>query len=80
MDVKRYSVSKEDGRIAGINHAYKYGLGSYCESAQVALRRIPKEVAEALCIHVFSVNDKGEVKYFTPSEFGKEYTRKFFFN
>lgn len=80
MDVKRYSVSREDGRISRINHAYKYGLGLYWESAQVALRRIPKEVAEVLCLHIFSVNDKGEVKYFTPSKFGKEYARKYFFN
>ena len=38
MDVKRYSMSKTDGKISGINHAYKYGLGLYWESAQVALR------------------------------------------
>ena len=73
MDVKRYSISKENGMIFGINHAYKYGLGLYWESAQVALRRIPKEIAEVLCLHIFSVNDKGEGRYFTPSKFGKEY-------
>ena len=61
--------------ISGINHAYKYGLGLYWESAQVALRRIPKEIAEVLCLHIFAINDTGEVKYFTPSKFGKEYTR-----
>lgn len=53
MDVKRYSVSREDGRISEIEHAYKYGLRLYWESAQVALRRIPKEVAEVLCLHIF---------------------------
>lgn len=78
MDVKRYSMSKTDGKISGINHAYKYGLGLYWESAQVALRRIPKEIAEVLCLHIFSVNDKGEVKYFTPSRFGKEYSNEEF--
>ena len=80
MDVKRYSISKEDGRISGINHAYKYGLGLYWEAAQVALRRIPKEVSEVLCLHIFSVNDKGEVKYFTPSKFGSLYEKEDFFN
>lgn len=80
MDVKRYSISKEDGRISGINHAYKYGLGLYWEAAQVALRRIPKEVSEVLCLHIFSVNDKGEVKYFTPSKFGRLYEKEDFFN
>lgn len=78
MDVKRYSISKKDGKISGINHAYKYGLGLYWESAQVALRRIPKEVAEVLCLHIFSVNDDGKVKYFTPSKFGKKYDKEEF--
>lgn len=78
MDVKRYSISKENGMISGINHAYKYGLGLYWESAQVALRRIPKEVAEVLCLHIFAVNDEGEVIYFTPSKFGKNYNKSDF--
>ena len=64
--------------ITGINHAYKYGLGLYWESAQVALRRIPKEIAEVLCLHIFAVNDKGDVKYFTPSKFGKKYDKEDF--
>ena len=76
MDVKRCSISKKDGKtITGINHAYKYGLGLYWESAQVALRRIPKEIAEVLCLHIFSVTDDGVVKYFTPSKFGKNYSK-----
>ena len=78
MKVKRYNQSKIDGTINGINHAYKYGLGLYWESAQVALRRIPKEVAEVLCLHIFSVNDDGVVKYFTPSKFGKKYLKEEF--
>lgn len=57
MDVKRYSMARDGSGISGINHAYKYGLGLYWESAQVALRRIPKEIAEVLCLHIFSVND-----------------------
>ncbi len=79
MDTKRYSKSKNDGKtISGINHAYKYGLGLYWETARVALRRIPKEVAEVLCLHIFAINDRGEVKYFTPSKFGKIYTKEDF--
>lgn len=74
MNVKRYSKSKVNGEISSINRAYKYGLGLYWESAQVALRRIPKEIAEVLNLHIFSVNDNGNVKYFTPSKFGKEYS------
>ena len=78
MDVKRYSIKKDGTGISNINHAYKYGLGLYWESAQVALRRIPKEIAEVLCLHIFAVNDKGIVKYFTPSKFGKSYTKEDF--
>ena len=78
MDVKRYSMAKDGSGIFGINHAYKYGLGLYWESAQVALRRIPKEVAQVLCLHIFAVNDNGIVKYFTPSQFGKGYTKEDF--
>ena len=58
--------------------AYKYGLGLCWESAQVALRRIPKEAAEVLCLHIFAVNDDGEVIYFTPSMFGKKYSKSDF--
>ena len=60
MNVKRYYNSSNGGKE--INRAYKYGLGLYWESAQVALRRIPKEIAEVLCLHIFAVNDLGEVK------------------
>ena len=79
MDVERLSKSRKDGKtITGINHAYKYGLGLDWESAQVALRRIPKEIATIMCLHIFSVNDDGEVKFFTPSMFGKKYSDDYF--
>lgn len=71
MNVKRFSISKTTGYISGINSTYKYGLGLCWESAQVALRRIPKEIAQVLCLHIFAVNDEGIVKMFTPSKFGK---------
>ena len=73
MNVKRYSKSVKDKKNLTINRAYKYGLGLYWKTAQVALRRIPKEIAIALNLHIFSVNDLGEVKYFTPSKIGKKY-------
>jgi len=72
MNVKRLTTSKKDSKtITSINRAYKYGLGLYWESAQVALRRIPKEAAEVLNLYILAINDKGKVKYFTPSQFGK---------
>ena len=66
-------VMKSGEHKGEINRAYRYGLGLYWVSAQTALRRIPKEIASTLNLHIFSVNDKGEVKEFTPSAFGKKY-------
>ena len=54
-----------------INRAYKYGLGLYKDSAQVALRRIPKEVAKVLNLYIFSCDDNGNIEMFTPSQFAK---------
>lgn len=78
MKVKRYSKSKLDNQTLTINRAYKYGLGLYWKTAQVALRRIPKEIAMVLNLHIFSVSDSGVVKYFTPSKFGKKYDNNMF--
>jgi len=61
-----------------VNQAYKYGLGLYWKSARVALKRIPKEIATTLNLHIFSVNEEGEVKQFTPSKFGKLYSENEF--
>lgn len=68
MNVKK--INKAKGTING---SYKYGLGLYWQSAKVALRRISKEAAQVLNLYIFSVNDSGKVKYFTPSMFGNEY-------
>ena len=54
------------------NRAYKYGLGLCKEGAKVALRRIPKEIAKTLNLYIFSVDDNGIVKMFTPSQFARE--------
>ena len=76
MDVKRYVM--KNGNYS-INRAYKYGLGLYWKSAQVALKRIPKNIAQVLNLYIFSVNDNGIVKQFTPSQFGrKEYPDELF--
>ncbi len=52
-------------------HAYKYGLGLPEESAKIALRRIPWQAAKHLCLYVFSVDDQGNVKEFSPKDFKK---------
>jgi hypothetical protein len=50
-------------------HAYKYGLGLPEVSAKIALRRIPQQVAKHLCLYIFSVDDKGVVKEYSPRDF-----------
>ncbi len=52
-------------------HAYKYGLGLPEESAIIALRRIPWQVARHLCLYIFSVADDGEVTEYSPKDFKK---------
>ena len=56
-----------------VNRAYKYGLGLYWVGAQVALRRIPHEVAKTLNLYIFSVYDDGYVKQWSPKDFEKEH-------
>ena len=77
MEGSRISISK-DNTISGINRSKKYGVGLYWEAAQVALRRISKETAQILNLYIFAVNDKGEVKRFTPSQVGKSYPDEIF--
>lgn len=52
----------------------RYGLGLYWQSAKTALRRIPKSVADVLNLYVFSVDEAGFVKQFSPSMFGTKYS------
>lgn len=69
MHTKR--IIKSGTQKGNINRAYKYGLGLYKESAKVALRRIPKEVAKVLNLYIFSCDDNGNIEMFTPSQFEK---------
>ena len=64
-------VIKSGERKGEPNRAYKYGLGLCKEGAEVALKRIPKEIAKTLNLYIFSVDDNGIVEMFTPSQFIK---------
>lgn len=72
MNTKRILTSEKS--CGQVNRAYNYGLGLYWVGAQVALRRIPRAIADVMNLHIFAVNDKKEVKHFTPSDFGKEHS------
>ena len=52
----------------------------YWVTAKVALKRIPRNVARVLHLHIFAVNDYGDVIHFEPHEFGKEDYKESDFN
>ena len=52
-------------------HVYKYGLGLPEVGAKKALHRIPWQAARHLCLYIFSVDDKGKVKEYSPKDFKK---------
>ena len=77
--VTRMSVSSSRGRNEFVMlGSYKYGLGLHKDMAAIALRRIPKAAAQILNLYVFSVDDDGYVKKWTPSQFGQRYDIKLF--
>ena len=78
MNVNRFVKKKGSNALYTINRAYKYGIGLYWRGAKVALRRIPKAIAQTLNLYIFAVNDKGKVIPFTPSQCGKEYPDSLF--
>ena len=63
-------TGKTQGRV---NRAYRYGLGLYWVGAQVALRRIPREIAKTMNLYIFSVYDDGYVKQWSPKDFEQSY-------
>ena len=79
--ITRMNVSRtiKSGKTKGnLNYAYKYGLGLYWIAAKTALKRIPKEIAHTLNLHIFSVNDDGIVKHFTWKDFSVTHLDKDF--
>ncbi len=67
--MKTSSIIKSGKRKGEPNRAYKYGLGLCKQSAEVALRRIPRQVARILNLYIFSCDDEGNIEIFTPSQF-----------
>ena len=48
-----------------------YALGLPHTSAAIALRRVPYQVAKKLLLHIFSVDQKGQVKRYMPKDIEK---------
>lgn len=77
--ITRMSVSSSRGKNDFVMpSSYKYGLGLHKDMAVIALKRIPKAVAQILNLYIFSVDDDGYVKKWTPSKFGRKYDIKEF--
>lgn len=67
-----YSLGQIITRMAtGKITRYKYGIGLPESSARIAIRRIPYQVASKLLLHIFSVNNEGGVRLYTPGELKK---------
>ena len=49
-------------------HAYLYGLGLPEVIALKALKRIPWQAARNMCLYIFSIDDKGKVKVYSPKD------------
>lgn len=49
--------------------AYRYALGLPETSAKIALRRIPWKLARQLTLYIYSVDDEGIVKEYSPKNF-----------
>lgn len=52
-------------------NAYLYGIGLPEVSVKKALRRIPWQAVRHIGLHVFSVDDEGKVKEYSPRDFKK---------
>lgn len=61
-----YSLGQIISRMkSGGTTRYYYGLGLPEQSARIALRRLPWQVAKKLLLYVFSVNQNGEVNRYS---------------
>lgn len=70
-----YSLGQIITRMkTGKSTRYYFGLGLPENSAKIALRRLPWQVAKKLLLYVFSVNEKGGVKRYDWQELKKHQT------
>jgi hypothetical protein len=68
-----HSLGQITTRMIGPQARYYYGLALPKESAEIALRRVSRKFAIAMCLHVLSVEDDGKVKLFQPKDFKKSH-------
>lgn len=60
-----YSLGQIITRMKAGKARYYYGLGLPESSANIAIRRIPWQIAKKLLLYIFSVNNSGKVKQYS---------------
>jgi len=63
-----YSLGQIITRMKAVRSRYYYGLGLPASSANIAIRRIPWQIAKKLLLYVFSVDKNGKVKLYSWKE------------
>lgn len=66
-----YSLGQIITRMKTGGARYYYGLGLPVSSAEIAIRRIPWQVAKKLLLYIFSVNHSGKVRQYSWQEIKK---------
>lgn len=70
-----YGLGQVITRMKTGNSRYYYGLGLPESSANIALRRLPWQVAKKLLMYVFSVNQRGVTKQYSWRELKNAQTK-----
>lgn len=70
-----YSLGQIVTRMASLKARYYFGIALPKRSADIAIRRIPYAFAVGVCLHVFSVDDDGQVIWYKPVDI-KKYQNK----
>lgn len=63
-----YSLGQIITRMKAGKSRYYYGLGLPVASANIAIRRIPWQIAKKLLLYIFSVDRNGKVKQYSWKE------------
>lgn len=63
-----YGLGQILTRMKAVNSRCYYGLALPERSTQIALRRIPYQLALRLCIQILSVDDLGNVTWYKPRD------------
>ena len=66
-----YSLGQIVTRMKSLKARYYFGIALPKRSADIAIRRIPYQLAVGICLHVLSVADDGKVIWYKPADIKK---------